>query len=97
MYIHRECALQFSPIIFFKGNKNNFNPTYDPSISLTTSLKIIQYVNRPFIDDRTPEEKKYYEQERLKKQAEMQDRKDYDWLREHLPEQASKSFRGIEK
>lgn len=97
MYIHRECALQFSPIIFFKGNKNNFNPTYDPSISLTTSSKIIQYVNRPFIDDRTPEEEKYYEQERLKKQAEMQDRKDYDWLREHLPEQAPKSFSGYRK
>lgn len=97
MYIHRECRLQFSPIIFFEGSRNSFNPTYDPSISLTNSKEIIRYVNRPFIDDRTPEEKECFERNKLKRQAEMQDRKDYDWLREHLPEQAPKSFGGYRK
>lgn len=97
MYIHRECALQFSPIIFFKGCNNNFNPTYDPSISLTTSEEIIRYVNRPFTDDRTPEEIECFEHKQLNCQAKIQDRKDYDWLREHLPEQSPKSFGGYRK
>lgn len=97
MYIHRECSLRFSPYIFYKGDRNYFSPIYDPSISLEKSDDIIKYVNRPFIDDRTSEEKEYYEQEKRKKQIELQDRKDYDWIREHLPEQAPKSFGGYRK
>ena len=37
MYIHKDCMLRFSPIIFFNGDRNNFNPSYDSSISFTFS------------------------------------------------------------
>lgn len=65
---------------------------------------VIDYSNRPYIDDRTPAEKKRYEeyrvhcQEKEKDEREKEmDKKEYDILREFLPESAPKSFNGYRK
>ena len=97
MYIHKECDISFAPIIFMKGNNNFFNPSYDPTITLNTSAQIIKYVNRPFIDDRSDDEKVFFEDNLQKKRQEAQDRRDYDWIREFLPDDAPKSFGGYRK
>lgn len=54
----------------------------------------LAHSNRPFIDDRTPEEKSRYEEIAIRKRIEMKDRQDYDWLLEHLPDKAPKSYSG---
>lgn len=97
MYIHEECKISFLPFIFFEGNVNTFSPTYDNSIVLNNSSKIIEYVNRPFVDDRSQDEKKYFEESQRKHKQEIQDKKDFDWLRENLPDIAPKSFGGYRK
>lgn len=60
----------------------------------------IAHSNRPFIDDRTQEEKDNYalaqEKERTDSQREA-DRRDYDWLWEHMPEICPKSFSSYRK
>lgn len=56
---------------------------------------IIKYSNRPFIDDRTPEELRdlaEIEQQKFADLAREQNRIDYDWLWEHLPEHCPKSL-----
>lgn len=54
----------------------------------------IKHSNRPFIDDRTAAEKEIYGQRLLRLQTKAKDRKDYDWLCEHFPDKAPKSFGG---
>lgn len=56
--------------------------------------KSVEFSNRPFVDDRTIEEKTSYEAMLLKKQTLEKDRSDYDWVCEHLPDVAPKSFGG---
>ncbi len=56
--------------------------------------KNVKHSNRPFIDDRTAAEKEIYEQRLLRLQTKAKDRRDYDWLCEHFPDKAPKSFGG---
>ena len=57
----------------------------------------IKYSNRPFIDDRSEEEKRVYNDRITQKINEAKDRKDYDWIRENLSEIAPKSFGGYRR
>lgn len=57
----------------------------------------IGYSNRPFEDDRTIDEKKDYNEYINKNEADTKNRKDYDWIRENLPEIAPKSLSGYTK
>lgn len=77
------CYLSFFP--FWYGIS-------EPIISNTTNATA--YSNRPFVDDRTPDEKKLYEEYQQKQEMDMKDRADYDWICENLPEIAPKSFGG---
>lgn len=54
----------------------------------------IEYSNRPFSDDRTPEERKEYDEYIQKLSEESKNRADYDWLCENLPDIAPKSLSG---
>lgn len=54
----------------------------------------IEYSNRPFSDDRTPEERKEYDEYIQKLSEESKNRNDYDWLCENLPDIAPKSLSG---
>ena len=53
---------------------------------------IFEVSNRPFVDDRTPEEKKAYEERREKRLREQMYREEYSKLLEALPEAAPKSL-----
>lgn len=80
---HCDCCLNFYP---FFGNASA--PVICPKD------KLVEYSNRPFEDDRTKEEKKDYDEYIKKVSEHAKDRKDYDWLFEHLPDIAPKSFGG---
>lgn len=56
--------------------------------------EILKYSNRPFVDDRTTAEIDIYEGRLLRLQTKNKDRQDYDWLCEHLPDKAPKSYGG---
>lgn len=74
------------PIVFY--------PYFGLEPTITDSAHAVQYSNRPFVDDRTPKQKKEYN-DYIKKQAdEIKDRQDYDWIWEHLPDIAPKSYGG---
>lgn len=57
----------------------------------------IRYSNRPFVDDRTDEEKKKFLEITNMQKAEKKDRKDYEWIIKNLPGIAPKSFAGYRK
>lgn len=69
------------------------NPLF-PDFNNISADYPLSHSTRPFIDDRTPEEKKRYEDMVIRKSAEKKDRQDYDWLLEHLPNDAPKSYGG---
>ncbi|NLS84181.1 MAG: hypothetical protein GXZ14_01005, partial [Ruminococcaceae bacterium] len=57
----------------------------------------IAYSNRPFIDDRNPNEIAWYKKAQAEQAKEILDRRNYDWLRENLPDIAPKSFGGYRR
>lgn len=57
----------------------------------------IGYSNRPFVDDRTRQEKENYDEYISKQKENEKDRKDYDWICEYLPNISPKSFGGYKK
>lgn len=62
--------------------------------------KIIKYSNRPFVDDRPPDELRDIEgieRQRATDSVREQNRKDYDWLWEHLPSVCPKSLSGYSR
>lgn len=78
-----DCSLLFYP--FFEN----------ASVPVICSKnKLIEYSNRPFEDDRTKKEKKEYDDHIREIKEYAKDRKDYDWIFEHLPDIAPKSFGG---
>lgn len=54
----------------------------------------IAYSNRPFVDDRSIEEKGTYDNWAQKQNEEYKNRADYDWICEHLTDIAPKSLSG---
>ncbi len=59
--------------------------------------ELIKNSNRPFVDMRTNEQKASYEKHKLEKAQQEKDKQDFDWLCEHLPEFAPKSFSGYRR
>ena len=62
--------------------------------TLSQRNNAVAYSNRPFVDDRTPQEREQYEEYIKKIESDEKDRRDYDWIREHLPNVAPKSYGG---
>ena len=81
---HCDCP----PLTFYPFWENASIPT------ICSQNKLIEYSNRPFEDDRTRAEKKNYEDYIAQIKTDIKDRKDYDWLCEHLPDNAPKSYGG---
>lgn len=77
-----DCNLAFYP--FFYGT--------DPIF--TKASNAVRYSNRPFIDDRTSSEKQEYNNYITKQKTDIKDRQDYNWIWEHLPDIAPKSYGG---
>ena len=55
---------------------------------------MVAYSNRPFVNDRTAQEREQYEEYMKKIESDAKDREDYDWICEHLPDVAPKSYGG---
>lgn len=84
--IHENCNHSFRPF------------TYGASFPLSCKAEdIISYSNRPFIDDRSDEEKLEYENKQKAQKEIEEDRKNYDKICEFLPDIAPKSFGGYRK
>jgi len=58
---------------------------------------LFTWSNRPFIDERTNEQKEYFKNRVENNNQEVIDRKKYDYLREFFPEIAPKSFGGYRR
>lgn len=58
---------------------------------------IVAFSNRPFVDDRSEQEKAEWAQIEAAAVREEQDRKEYEWLQRNLPDKAPKSFGGYRK
>ena len=65
--------------------------SYFPDMSRSLA-KDIKKSNRPYIDNRTNEEKTLYNEHLQQRNQEIIDRSEYDLIREYLPESAPKSF-----
>lgn len=95
---------KFPQMILFTNHYNNkqcdchltFYPFWEGSSipSICNEKKLVEYSNRPFEDDRTKKEKKEYDDYMKELMEATKDRRDYDWLYEHLPEVAPKSYGG---
>ena len=57
----------------------------------------IKYCNRPFVDERTKEQKLIFEKEVKEKEATAKDKEFYDLIFEKFPEIAPKSFGGYRR
>lgn len=83
--IVKNCDLEFYPFIYGISKPNFCKQGSE-----------IEYSNRPFIDDRSPQEKNAYEKQ-LKETSFSNNDEEYYWIYEHLPEIAPKSLSGYTK
>lgn len=81
---HKTCDCNLAFYTFFYGT----DPTF------TKASNAVRYSNRPFIDDRTSSEKQEYNNYITKQKTDIKDRQDYNWIWEHLPDIAPKSYGG---
>lgn len=58
---------------------------------------LITFCNRPFVDERTDEEKKHFDDEVKRLRGKENTKEEFDWLREFLPELAPKSLSGYSR
>lgn len=84
--IIKNCELDFYPFVLGISS-----PSHCPK------TKEIEYSNRPFVDDRTPEEKERYDDILKKHLSTDENEEEYYWLYEHLPEIAPKSLSGYSR
>ncbi|MBR3819648.1 MAG: hypothetical protein IKJ41_10975 [Clostridia bacterium] len=81
---HEDCGLRYSPFVYGISR-----PVY------CNNDEVIEFSNRPFVDDRTEEQKAGYQrilQEREEDKQREIDRADYNWLWENIPEICPKTF-----
>lgn len=90
---HDNCGIQLFPFI---DGVNSIRTRNGKELCGKAAIK---HSNRPFVDDRTAAELKdlaEIERQRIedqaRQQAQEQNRRDYDWLWEHLPDYCPKSF-----
>lgn len=76
------------PLMFYSFWENASVPT------ICSKKDLVKYSNRPFEDDRTDAEKKSFDEYTNRINTDIKDREDYDWLCEHLPDKAPKSYGG---
>ena len=82
---------------FHEGCSCSFGVYFDGVSSFPYHSNPLVWSNRPFEDNRTKEQIELYEKKKNESEQEIQDRADYDWIRENLPDVAPKSFGGYRK
>ncbi len=79
-----------------------FNSLYPYNLNISTLTwgyvgNLVTWSNRPFIDERTIEQKEYFKKWVSENEQEIIDRKNFDFLREYFPTIAPKSFGGYRR
>ena len=82
---HKHCFITFYPVI--EGTSTAWDCPGD----------VVEYSNRPFNDERTEEQKRFFENEVAKRERAEIVRAEYDWLCEFLPDLAPKSLSGYSR
>lgn len=83
---HKYCSVSLFPVI------HGVNvPAWDYKGDL------LEFVNRPFVDERTPEQVLFFNNEVAQRRGEETDRADFNFIRENLPDIAPKSFGGYRR
>lgn len=83
---------------FHEGCRHGFSPfIYGISTPLYAGKDPIAFSNRPFIDERSKQEKQEYDAKKHEEYKLIRDKKEFDLIREFLPEFAPKSFSGYRK
>ncbi|MBR6523491.1 MAG: hypothetical protein IKT39_02630 [Clostridia bacterium] len=80
---HEDCAIRFFPVL-----DNISIPAWEYKGNL------VEFCNRPFVDSRTAEEKKVFEDYIAEKERKFAIRAEYDWICKNLPNHAPKSLGG---
>lgn len=82
-----------------KGCHHTFHAYVDGATipQCCTKEEAVAYSNRPFIDDRSEEEKAEYQKKQDEREMMIKDRENYDKLCEFFPDIAPKSFGGYKK
>lgn len=86
---HEDCGLRYSPFVFGVSC-----PVY------CGKDEVIEFSNKPFIDDRTEEQKEGYNrilQEKAEDKQREIDKLEYDWLWENIPEICPKTFNAYQR
>ena len=83
---HKYCAITLYPVL-----DNISLPAWD------YKGDFIKYCNRPFVDERTKEQKVIFEKEVKEKEETAKDKEFYDLIFEKFPEIAPKSFGGYRR
>lgn len=83
---HKYCAIELYPVL------DNFS---EPAWNYKGEF--IKYCNRPFIDERTKEQKAFFEKEVKEKEESLKDKEFYDLIYEKFPDIAPKSFGGFRR
>lgn len=80
---HQDCAIRFSPVL-----DKISQPAWD------YKGNFVEFCNRPFVDERTPEQKRIFEEAIADKERKATTREEYDWICSHLSAIAPKSLGG---
>ena len=83
---HKYCAIDIYPIL-----DNISEPAWD------YKGDFIKHCNRPFVDERTKEQKANFEKEVKEREEVLKDKEFYDLIFEKIPEIAPKSFGGFRR
>lgn len=83
---HKYCAIELYPVL-----DNISEPAWN------YKGDFIKYCNRPFIDERTKEQKAFFEKEVKEKEDSLKDKEFYDLIFEKFPDIAPKSFGGFRR
>jgi len=83
---HEYCFIDFYPFIFGAS-----------TLTWMHKGNLINWSNRPFVDERTLEQKRDFKKWVTDNEQEKIDRKNFDFLRENFPDIAPKSFGGYRK
>lgn len=85
-YEHKYCAIELYPVL-----DNISEPAWN------YQGDFIKYCNRPFVDERTKEQKAFFDKEVKEKEEFLKDKEFYDLIFEKFPDIAPKSFGGFRR
>ena len=80
-----------------EGCRHRLYPYFDGYSTPTYHENIVEYSNSPFVDNRSPEEIAEYEKNIKEAADKKRDSKEYELIKQKLPDCAPKSFGGYRR